>query len=411
MRKVLIVVAGLALAAQGCTASTAALVVGAVYPTGGGQGEEAIEEYRGVLMAAERVNAAGGIGGRRVEVVLERAETADAAPGAVRRLADRGIELVVGSYGSTISAPAAAEAARQGMVFWETGAVGEMTPDAKPGERFFRMAATGGTLGRAGVRFVADRLLPELGVDGNVRYAVAYVDDVYGRSVGLGAIEEIESSGLTLAGTYPYDLATLDVDDLARRMDAAGTEVLVVAAYLEDGVDLRRAVLERGIDLAASIGTSSSYCMPDFGIALGEDAVGLFASDKPEADFLQPEMLSEEAGKALRWVRTEYRRRHGEAMSGPGLAGFAGALALFEHVLPRAGSDDPDAVADAARQTRLPLGALPNGSGMRFAPEGHAEAGANLHAASVIWEWVAPEQREVVWPPALATAPILAVRP
>jgi hypothetical protein len=80
-------------------------------------------------------------------------------------------------------------------------------------------------------------------------------------------------------------------------------------------------------------------------------------------------------------------------------------------VLPAAASQDPAAVAAAARTVRIPAGGLPNGSGLEFAPPGGADAGANLRAASVIWEWTQVNQREVTWPPQFATAPIATIRP
>jgi len=55
----------------------------------------------------------------------------------------------------------------------------------------------------------------------------------------------------------------------------------------------------------------------------------------------------------------------------------------------------------------LPPGALPNGSGLTFAPPGAPAAGANMGAVSVIWEWIRPGTRAVVWPPAFATHPIV----
>src|SRR5215217_4278054 len=85
--------------------------VGAIYPLSGTQGMGGIDEYHGVRVAAELVNADGGINGR--PVVLDQVDVpeADAAPGAIRTLADRGVDLVLGRYGSTISSPAAAAAA------------------------------------------------------------------------------------------------------------------------------------------------------------------------------------------------------------------------------------------------------------------------------------------------------------
>jgi hypothetical protein len=64
------------------------------------------------------------------------------------------------------------------------------------------------------------------------------------------------------------------------------------------------------------------------------------------------------------------------------------------------------AVRNAALRVRVPEGSLPNGSGLALAPSGAPDAGDNRNASSVIWEWVAPGTRAVVWPPAFATSSI-----
>src|ERR1700730_13936443 len=80
-----------------------AIEIGAVYPTGGAQGAGGLEEFHGVELAAEYVNGRGGVGGRPIKLHLADAESWDAAPDAVERLARSGITVVIGSYGSTIS--------------------------------------------------------------------------------------------------------------------------------------------------------------------------------------------------------------------------------------------------------------------------------------------------------------------
>ncbi|MBA3654858.1 MAG: hypothetical protein H0W70_11785, partial [Actinobacteria bacterium] len=72
-----------------------------------------------------------------------------------------------------------------------------------------------------------------------------------------------------------------------------------------------------------------------------------------------------------------------------------------------AGDASAASVRRAATRVRLPDGSLPNGSGLDLAPAGAADAGDNREATSVIWEWVAPATRAVVWPPAFATSAIL----
>jgi hypothetical protein len=62
-------------------------------------------------------------------------------------------------------------------------------------------------------------------------------------------------------------------------------------------------------------------------------------------------------------------------------------------------------VADAARQSDLPAGRLPNGGGLRFSA-GSATLGQNLRAASVIWQWQGVEKSVTVWPPVFATGKV-----
>jgi branched-chain amino acid transport system substrate-binding protein len=385
--------------------------VGAIYPLSGTQGMGGVDEYHGVRVAADLVNREGGVRGRPVVIDKVDVPEADAAPGAIKALADRGVELVLGSYGSTISSPAAAAAAGRGSLFWETGAVGKLAGPGE-GDLVFRVAPTGGLLGRGAIRFVADQLAPKLGRSASsLRFAIAAVDDVYGHAVADGARAELRERKLRVTADVAYDPRRYDPAAVVRRIAGGRPDVLFVVAYLEDGVELRREQVRQHLPLLASIGTSSSYCMPEFGALLGDDAVGLFASDKPDTHGINPAGLTPEARALLDRADAAYRRAHGHPMSAAALAGFSGAWALFRHVLPAADSLAPTDVAAAARAARVPAGGLPNGSGLRFAPPGGPDAGANLRAASVIWEWTEVNRREVTWPPQFATAPIAAIRP
>jgi branched-chain amino acid transport system substrate-binding protein len=409
VRRALGLALGLALFGSACVGGDGGtpLRVGAVYPLSGTQGEGGIDEHRGVLLAADLVNDDGGIDGRPIEITSVDVPGADAAPGAVARLDGDGIDLVLGSYGSTISAPAAAEAASRGMLFWETGAVGMLPPSADRGGLTFRVPPTGGVLGRAAIAYVTDQLAPADGLDPTrLRYAVSFVDDVYGRAVARGAIDEIRRRGLTSAGSFGYDLHTVDMRRFVRRIAAARPDVLFVSAYLEDAIALRRELVRQDVPLVANIGTSSSYCMPEFGATLGDQAVGVFASDKPSATAIDPSGLRPAAAALLARANAAYRERWNADMSPAALAGFSAAWALFAGVMGDARTVSPEDVAAAARAADLPLGSLPNGSGLRFGVAGTPGAGDNLAAASVIWEWVAAGRAAVVWPPAFVSAPI-----
>jgi branched-chain amino acid transport system substrate-binding protein len=413
MRRVAALALAFGVLAAACTSALGpdALRIGAVYPLSGSQGPGGVDEFHGVQVAADLVNRDGGVDGRPVRLVPVDVPGADAAPGAIARLDREGIDIVIGSYGSTISAPASAAAARRGMVFWESGAVGEMSGEGA-GSLVFRVAPNGSVLGRNAIDFVADRYAPVLGVDpSDLRFAVTLVDDAYGHGVAQGALDEIAARGYTLATTIAYDPNHVNMPKVVRELAASRPDVLFVSGYVADSVAMRREIVRQGLHLLAGIGTSSSYCMPRFGAALGSEAVGLFASDKPDADVLNPDALTPQGRALFRRAEAAYEARFDQPMSEAALAGFSAAWALLAQVLPAADGPTPTAVADAANAIRLPPGSLPNGSGLQFGGPGTGTAGGNLLALGVIEQWTAPEQRVVVWPAAYATAPLERIDP
>jgi branched-chain amino acid transport system substrate-binding protein len=405
-RATALLLAAALLAGASCSSSPEPVRIGAVYPLSGAQGPGGVDEFEGVQLAVQLANADGGVGGRPVELVPVDTPSADAAPGAIARLHDAGVRLVLGSYGSTISAPAAEASARREMLFWETGAVGEMTGTGA-GELVFRVAPSGAILGRNAIAFVADEYAPVLDVDpSELGYAVTLVDDAYGHAVARGALDELGARGYDVVGTFGYDPRAVNMRAFVRRLAESDPDVVFVSAYLRDAIVMRREMVRQGLDVLVGIGTSSSYCMPRFGSTLGEDAVGLFASDKPASDALNVEGLTPDGRALLERANDAYAERFGGPMSAAALAGFSGAWALLHEVLSEAARPTPAAVADAANAVDLPQGSLPNGSGLRFGDPGTVTAGSNELASSVVWQWQAPGEYAVVWPPRYATSPI-----
>ena len=389
--------------APACSQSHPSVTIGTLYPQTGPLAPEGIEEQRGVQLAAEWANKHVPKGGSHIKLASVAADRTEAVPGAMDALARQGVQIVVGSHSSTLSAVAAKVATEKNMLFWETGAVGQTDDAVTGGTNFVRMAPMGANLGKAAIAFMRDELVPRLNDPAPLRYAIAYVDDVYGRAVADGARQEMETSHQQLVANFPYPQTMSDFSGLARQIGAAHVDVLFVTAYIDDGVALRKAVVDAKVPLKASIGTSSSYCHPIFGRRLGPDATGLFASDKPDAADVRPDALTAEGRAALEWVKPLYQRRFHTEMSAPALSGFSNASALFLHALPAAQSTAARAVATAAVATKLPLGTLANGGGMDIAAPGTPNSGNNMAAASVIWEWMPNGQRVVVWPPAFAT--------
>src|SRR3989442_5969290 len=99
------------------------LVLGAIYPLSGPQAQGGKEELAGVKAALGLAQSTGALKGPvRLDVV--DATTPSAAVAAVEGLV-RGehVPVILGTYGSTLSAAASARSEELKTLYWETGAV------------------------------------------------------------------------------------------------------------------------------------------------------------------------------------------------------------------------------------------------------------------------------------------------
>lgn len=424
----------------GCLSGKRPIRIGAVFPISGIAASLAVPELTGVQIAADLINADGGIAGRRIELVVRDLRSRDEADGVMADLAEQGIEIVIGAYSSDLSIAASEAADRAGLLYWEAGAVADrLTGRGLP--MVFRVGTTGGTLGANSSLFAARELAGRLGKDASeLRVALAVADDEYAQTVADAAESTAAALGMPVVTRTPYNLYVPDWPAVMAELKAAQPDVIILASHIPDGIAFRKAMLEADLRVGAFIGSTMAECDPDFAGELGEDAIGIFASDRPTAGFrpsaLGPEAAATYARFESRWRDAAkggagdgtggsgdgidgYGGRYDDAeysIHGPGedataeeseeaLAGFTAAWALFHHVLPAADSTaglTADAVAAAARGLDLPEGSLPNGAGLRFSTD-PASLGQNERAAAVIWQWTAVRTYEFVWPPTYAT--------
>src|SRR5205814_1964586 len=82
-----------------------------------------------------------------------------------------------------------------------------------------------------------------------------------------------------------YNPLAFDPAQLVARIAADRPDYLWDVSYIDDGVAIWREVVDSGLKLKAAVGTSSAFCMPAFGQRLGQQAVGVFAADKPDAAY------------------------------------------------------------------------------------------------------------------------------
>ena len=444
----------LALAVSGCAAvrtEADPIRVGAVFPLSGNAASLAGPELAGVRIAADQVNADGGIGGRRIELVVRDLPARDAARPVMRELHESGVQLVIGAYSSDLSIAASDAAGKEGLLYWEAGAVADrLTGRGLP--LVFRVGASGSNLGANSSSFAATELASRLGkAASQLRIGIAVAEDDYARSVADAAEATARVRGMPIVVRRSYNLSVPDWPSVMTDLAAARPDVLILASHIPDGIAFRQAMLASGLKVGALIGSTMAECDPDFAGELGPDAIGIFASDRPTAGFraagLNPDAAAAYARFAADWAAAskesagaasagaastgddgehgdrEYGdREYGNAeysIHGPAedataeeseeaLSGYAAGWALFRRVLPAAaagGSLDAKAIARAAAAVDLPEGSLPNGAGLRFSSD-PSRLGQNERAAAVIWQWQAVRTYAFVWPSTYATGSI-----
>ncbi len=385
-------------------AAASTVKVGAVFPLTGPQAPLAKQEYAGVQIARDFVNADGGVDGVPIALITRDLTAQSDAGARVDELKAQGVQSILGAYSSGLSMPVSAAAQSRGLLYWEAGAVADqLTGRGYP--LVFRVGATGSNLGAMSSHFAAQVLAPQLNRSAwSLRMVIVHNLDGYPTSVATAAAQQAVREGIQVVATVVYDAHAPGWPAVLAQVRAAQPDILVLASYIADGVDFRRAMLKSGLHVGALIGSTMAQCIPEFGALLGADAIGVFASDRPPHGF-NPGALNDVGGPIYARFAAAYRREFGTDPTEESLSGFSAAWTLFHYVMPRARDLSAAGMASAARSLDLPDGTLANGAGVKFANTVDL-MGQNTRAASVIWQWQGVRHSVTVYPPVFATGAV-----
>jgi branched-chain amino acid transport system substrate-binding protein len=239
----------LALAAPGTTAgagTTGAKVrIGLEAPLTGDQATIGKGMLRGAKLAAQRLNARGGIAGKKVEIVAidDAADPATGVEAANRALA-RGLDGVVGPYNSGVGAQTLPLYLGAGLV-----PIRLTSADATAGLGFTLQPMT------SQIAPVAAKALTEwLGAK-----SVAIVYDastLYTDSVSAALRQLLQQAGVTITAFEPIQPGAKSYSDVVTKLAATNPDVIYAATYYPEGGLIAKEMLAQHV---------SAQCVADYG--------------------------------------------------------------------------------------------------------------------------------------------------
>jgi branched-chain amino acid transport system substrate-binding protein len=387
------------LVAQQPAPPQAELRLGALFPLSGPLALLGDESFRGLELAIEERNGAGGVLGRALRLVRGDAPDEAMAAAEARRLAsgNERVAAIFGSFASAIALPGSQVAEAAGIPWFELGAISDAVVER--GFRWVSRASPGAMdFAAAGIAGVTEVLAPALGTaPDRLRLAIAHEDAPGGQSVGAAQEALARDRGLTLVERATYAARAADLNALVQRLRGQEAEVVLHTGAPGDELLLFRAMRDAAWRPRMVIGTAGGYGLAETARSLGDALLGAMSAD------WTPFAVNERHAPGARAFAEAYLRRYGaEPRSGHSLACYVGAR-LFLDALQRGGGTEKERVRAGIQSLDIADGTTATGWGARF-----DDRGQNLRARPVLCQWQAAAQgmqQVAIGPAAAAVAP------
>ena len=372
--------------------------LGALYPFSGGLALLGDESFRGFELAVEKRNAEGGLLGKKIQIFKSDATDANQAVGSARRLisVDK-VQAIFGSYASSISFAATQVSEKEGVPYFELGAISD--PITERGYEFiFRSNPTSKGFADRTIDVINEIVAPGLKVKpSDLRIAIIHEDALYGTTVAKYQVEAAKKAGLNVVEVLPYSAKAVDLSSMILRLKGSKVDVILQTSYQNDTVLFFRQMKEADLKPRAIIGAGGGYSMQDTVNAVGADGMhGVF-----DIDFTQ--YLTNEAGApGLAAFIKQYEAKYGTPpRSGHSLANYTGALMFFD-AIQKAGSMDPKKIREAVLALDIPMGKTPTGWGAKF-----DKSGQNTRGLPSVMQWLDGKLTTVYPKEAAVAAPVV----
>lgn len=340
MRIVGILLAG-ALLATGCrpdreaqTADTTGdIPVGVYGALTGDQAAFGTSTVNGVRLAADEINAAGGVLGRKIRLVVEddqgRAE--EAATAVTKLITGSNVIALIGENSSNQSLAAAPIAQTNGVPMISPSSTNPKVTEV--GDHIFRVCFTDPYQGKALAAFVRNEL--------KLDTAAMLIDKRNDYSVGLGEVfrKEFESAGGKIVAEQSYSGGDSEFRPQLTTIRAASPQALFIPGFYTEVGQI--AIQARDLGITIPLVGGDGWDSPVV-IQIGGKAI--------EGSYFSDHYFVGDSRALVQTFVAEYNRRHGRNPEATAALGYD-ALKIFAAAATRAGSLDRKAIRDQIAAT------------------------------------------------------------
>lgn len=363
----------------------------------------------GAQMAAEAINAAGGIkslGGAKLELLLGDTQSKpDVARTEAERLINAGAQILQGPFSSGDAAAMVPVVQQRRVPFLiDIAAADPITANVAKAVRegqqkvqyVYRNFPTGSMFGQLAVRYF-NAIFSEAGVSPK-RVVLMYANDLFGQiqARGFQAAHKAANPGWEIVDVIPWPEPPSDLSTEVSRAKAAKPDIIAPITRPASAQLLLPELAKQRLEIMGVVGPGSPGLYEAGQIAVLKEHLEYVLTSVPWPNFKNPK---------TRAVAEEYKKRSaGKTFDTNSGYSYDGMLVVAD-ALERARSTDPDVVVDAIKKTRFAGNLM-----VSVGPVVFNEIGDNPNASTAMVQ-ILGQKPVVVWPKEAAEQKAVFPRP
>ncbi|HEY6934471.1 MAG TPA: amino acid ABC transporter substrate-binding protein [Marmoricola sp.] len=316
------------------------VVVGASMSLTGSLAREGQLTKEGYQLCQQKVNAQGGIdvGGTKKKLAIKYQDDTsepDTAAQLVDQFNDKGIQLILSSYGSANTEAQAAVIERNGQVMVDSAGADDSIFQ-QGYKRTFAVLSPASEYAASIVKAIDELAKPR-----PKTIAFLSADDGFSKTGAQGGMAAARKAGFSVIPAEYFPEGSTDVSSSLTQVKGQQPDVIIGTVHLEEGVAIIKQAHELGVS-PQGFGETVAPPTPDFATTLGKQAEGVLGSSQ----WTDTTKGSDKFFGDAKQYAADIQKAYGHAPDYHDAEASAACLALVM-AIEKAGSTQPDAVRDA----------------------------------------------------------------